>query len=76
MSRAKAGRESGGTEAATIDTINNLSKSGCKRLSMTISVEPIKLVMIEPTAKHVHRSRSDTVHCVLGECLAIAWSEV
>lgn len=27
--------------------------------------------MIEPTAKHVHRPKSDTVHCILGVCLAI-----
>ena len=36
MSRTKADRENGGTEAATIDAINNLGKFGFKRLAMTI----------------------------------------
>lgn len=35
MSRTKADRENGGTEAATIDIINNMGKSGFKRLAMT-----------------------------------------
>lgn len=36
MRRTKADRENGGTEAATIDTINNLDKFGFRRLAMKI----------------------------------------